>query len=74
MNEAGNDRGRVTEVLPGLHAMRERFGARSPEGFRCSNMAEGLDNRVTATGEQKTELDKSIARQAAELQRLTAVI
>ena len=50
-----------------LIAMRVRFGANMPKGYRCSNLIEQIENLRHATGEQKTNLHKAIRKSIAEL-------
>lgn len=62
MNEAGNEAGSVTVVLPGLAKMRSAHGYDTPIGHRCSNILEMLD-----AGAKRSD----IAVQVAELAALT---
>lgn len=55
-----------------LIAMREKFGANTPAGHRCSNLVEQLQNYASATGEQKAHLEKSISHQMADLAKLSS--
>lgn len=55
-----------------LIAKREFYGADTPVGHRCSNIVELLGNRRGAVGTQLTEIDKELAKQVAELERLSA--
>lgn len=55
-----------------LIAMREKFGADTPEGHRCSNLVEQLQNYAGATGEQKAHLEKSISQQMEKLSKLSS--
>ncbi len=43
VNEAGNEAGSVTVVLPGLVRMRRAHGYNTPIGRRCSNILEMMD-------------------------------
>ena len=54
-----------------LTALRTRHGADSPVGHRCSNLIEQLKNYEEATGEQRQELEKNIAKSVADLAKLT---
>lgn len=62
MNEAGNEAGSVTVVLPGLARMRRAHGYDTPIGRRCSNILEMLDAGTARPGD--------IAEQVAELASL----
>ena len=64
VNEAGNDGGSVTEVLPGLAKMRNAHGYDTPIGHRCSNILEMLD--------AGTAKPADIAAQVAELSGLVS--
>lgn len=55
-----------------LIAKRNFYGAKSKAGFRCSNIIEQMEELQTATGDQRTALEKSIQEQMADLERLTA--
>lgn len=50
-----------------LIALRVRFGADTPKGHRCSNLIEQIKAMETATGEQRTHLQKAISRGITEL-------
>ena len=66
MNEAGNEAGSVTVVLPetgGLIALRRKYGADTAIGHRASNILEMLD--------AGTARPADIARQVRELAELT---
>jgi hypothetical protein len=52
-----------------LDALRARHGADTPAGHRCSNLIEHLKNLDGATGEQRRNLEKSIARAVAYLSK-----
>lgn len=54
-----------------LIAKREFYGALTPIGHRCSNIVELLDNNVGATGDQKVNIDKSLAKQIEDIERLS---
>jgi hypothetical protein len=54
-----------------LKALRDKYGANTPIGHRCSNLMEMLENIEGATGDQRRELERSIGRQLADLARLT---
>jgi hypothetical protein len=56
-----------------LIAKRAAAGAKTPIGYRCSNLIEMLDNFRTAEGERRSNLAKSINRTMAELAQLSAV-
>jgi hypothetical protein len=81
VNEAGNDGGSVTEVLPKrrfdaktvraqLDALRAKHGADTPIGHRCSNLIEMMKNRETATPDLRRDLDKYITAAVEDLARL----
>lgn len=55
-----------------LIAMRQFFGADTPEGHRCSNIVELLENREGATVGHLAEIDKNIAEQISDLEKLKA--
>lgn len=57
-----------------LIAKRNFYGADSAIGHRCSNIVEQLENHRNATGDQKAALEKSIAQQMADLERLCAAV
>lgn len=77
MNEAGNEAGSVTVGLPvgqlctSLLKKRDRFGAFTPAGYRCSNLNEMLLSYRTATGDQRKNLERGMAIQARELAELS---
>lgn len=74
VNEAGNDGGSVTVVLPnlsGAFAAKRRALGDTPEGRRCANISELLLNRKTATGDHLRRIDASLAIQVRELAQLT---
>jgi hypothetical protein len=52
-----------------LDALRARHGADTPAGHRCSNLIEQLKNLDSAAGEQRRNLEKSIARAVADLSK-----
>lgn len=56
-----------------LIAMREFFGADTPEGHRCSNLIEQRENFETAvTPDQKDNLRKLMEEQIVGLEKLKA--
>ncbi len=74
-NEAGNEGGSVTGVLPkvraDLRALRKKHGADSAIGHRASNVLEQLENFAKSdNAEQRRHLDAAIMRQMAELSAL----
>jgi hypothetical protein len=77
MNGTGNEQYISAEAVPTgrfhahLIAKRNLFGALTPPGHRCSNLVELLKNRHGATGEQLKNIEASMARQAADLARLS---
>lgn len=50
-----------------LLALRDKHGADSPAGHRCSNIIEQLQNMRDAEGDQRRHLVKGIGEQMAEL-------
>lgn len=56
-------------IRKSLDALRARHGADTPAGRRCSNLIEQLKNLDGATGDQRRNLEKSIARAVADLSR-----
>lgn len=75
-NKAGNEVGSITVALPewrrDLDRMRAKHGADSPIGHRCSSLIEILQNLPDATGDARVQLEKSLGRAIAELERLSA--
>lgn len=77
MNGTGNMEDISADTVPtgrlsaSLVAKRKIFGANTPAGHRCSNLAELLESRKTATGERLKSIERSMARQAADLARLS---
>ena len=54
-----------------LIALRDKHGADTPAGHRCSNIIEQLQNMRDAEGDQRKNLVKSLGEQMAELAALT---
>lgn len=55
-----------------LNAMRNRYGAQSQVGGRCSNLIEQLKNYPHTAGDQRERLEKFIAKSVEDLAKLTA--
>ena len=55
-----------------LIALRNKHGADSPAGHRCSNIIEQLQNMRDAEGDQRGHLVRALERQMQELANLTA--
>jgi len=55
-----------------LIALRDKHGADTPAGHRCSNIIEQLQNMRAAEGDQRRHLVKGVREQTAELADLTA--
>ena len=55
-----------------LNALRQKHGADSPVGHRCSNLVQQLESHATATGERRKDLEKHIAKSVDDLAKLTA--
>lgn len=62
----------ILTVRRDLIATREKNGAETPIGRRCSNLIEQLESLKDATGEQRKHMEKSIAKSVAELARLSS--
>jgi len=55
-----------------LISLRNKHGADSPAGHRCSNIIEQLQNMRDAEGDQRGHLVRALERQMQELANLTA--
>lgn len=55
-----------------LIAMREKHGADTPIGHRCSNLVEMLQNLAGCDFHTRFALEQSIRRSTAELAKLTS--
>jgi hypothetical protein len=53
-----------------LIALRDKHGADSPAGHRCSNIIEQLQNMRDAEGEQRGHLVRAMQQQMTELASL----
>jgi hypothetical protein len=62
----------ILTVRRDLIALREKHGADTPIGHRCSNLIEQLGNLQGATGDERKHLEKFIGQSVAELARLSS--
>ena len=58
-------------IAKSLRAMRSKHGADSAIGHRCSNLIEQLKHYPTLPMENRTIMEKSIAKSVEELAKLT---
>jgi hypothetical protein len=63
----------LSNIRKSLGALRSKHGHDTRPGRRCSNLIEQLKNLDSATGEQRRNLEKSIAASVAELPALTVL-